>query len=90
MRNGQPRPIPTAKWLQRLAPGAAAVIAIGTCATWGGIPAAIGNPTNAMGVMDFLSQSYRSALGLPVINIPGYAPVGDNFTEICAASPTSL
>jgi hypothetical protein len=28
--------IPTATWLKRLAPGAAAVIAIGTCATWGG------------------------------------------------------
>ncbi len=32
----------------RLAPGAAAMIAIGTCATWGGVPAAVGNPTGAM------------------------------------------
>jgi len=75
------RPVPTAKWLQRLAPGAAATIAIGTCATWGGVPAAEGNPTGAMSVMDFLTKDYRSAFGLPVINIPGCAPQGDNFTE---------
>jgi hydrogenase small subunit len=74
-------PVPTATWLKRLAPGAAATIAIGTCATWGGIPAAEGNPTGAMSVMDFLGQDYRSAFGLPVINIPGCAPQGDNFTE---------
>ncbi len=77
--------ISTAEWLERLAPGAAAVIAIGTCATWGGIPAAIGNVTHSMGVMDFLGTDYRSHLGLPVINIPGCSPVGDNFTETVAA-----
>jgi hydrogenase small subunit len=74
-------PVPTATWLKRLAPGAAATIAIGTCATWGGIPSAEGNPTGAMSVMDFLGKDYRSAFGLPVINIPGCAPQGDNFTE---------
>ena len=57
----------------------AATIAIGTCATWGGIPSAEGNPTGSMSVMDLLGASYRSALGLPVINIPGCAPQGDNF-----------
>ncbi len=75
------RPIPTTEWLKRLAPGAAAVIAVGTCATWGGIPAAAGNPTNAMGVMDFLGKDYRSTTGLNIINIPGCSPIGDNFTE---------
>jgi len=79
------QPIPTAEWLRRLAPKAAAVIAIGTCATWGGVPAAYGNPTGAMSVMDFLGEGYRSALGLPVINIPGCSPIGDNFTETVAA-----
>ncbi|MBA2626583.1 MAG: hypothetical protein H0U85_01070, partial [Gemmatimonadales bacterium] len=74
-------PVPTATWLARLAPGAAATIAIGTCATWGGIPSADGNPTGSMSVMDYLGGDYRSAFGLPVINIPGCAPVGDNFTE---------
>ncbi len=80
----EPEPIPTTTWLKRMAPGAAAVIAIGTCATWGGIPASAGNPTGAMSVMDFLGKEYRSAYGLPVINVPGCAPLGDNFTETVA------
>jgi hydrogenase small subunit len=82
--DGSVTPIPTARWLKDLAPGAAAVLAIGTCATWGGIPAAAGNVTNSMGVMDFLGKDYLSALGLPVINVPGCSPVGDNFTETVA------
>jgi hydrogenase small subunit len=83
--DGAQHPIPTTAWLKRLAPGAAAVIAIGTCATWGGIPAAYGNATGSMSVMDFLGKAYRSALGLPVVNVPGCSPVGDNFTETVAA-----
>lgn len=83
--DGEPQPIPTAEWLKRMAPHAAAVIAIGTCATWGGIPAAINNVTGSMGVMDFLGEDYRSTFGLPVVNIPGCSPVGDNFTETVAA-----
>ena len=79
--HGHGAPVTTADWVKRLAPGAAATIAIGTCATWGGIPSAEGNPTGAMSLMDFLGGDYRSALGLPVINIPGCAPIGDNFTE---------
>ena len=82
---GEEKSVPSAEWLRRLAPGAAAVIAIGTCATWGGIPAAIGNVTNSMSIMDYLGKDYRSALGLPVVNIPGCSPVGDNFTETVAA-----
>ena len=82
--DGSPQPIPTAHWLRDLAPGAAAVIAIGTCATWGGVPAAAGNVTGSMGVMDYLGKDYLSALGLPVINVPGCSPIGDNFTETVA------
>jgi len=72
-------------WLRWLAPGAAACMAIGTCATWGGVPAAAGNITGSMGLMDYLGKDYRSALGVPVVNIPGCSPVGDNFTEVVAA-----
>ena len=79
------RRISTAEWVKRLAPGAAAIVAVGTCATWGGIPAAYGNITGSMSVMDWLGADYRSALGLPVINIPGCAPVGDNFTDAVQA-----
>lgn len=77
--------ITSLEWLKRLAPGAAAVVAIGTCATWGGIPAAKGNVTNAMGVMDYLGKDYRSALGVPVVNVPGCSPIGDNYIETAAA-----
>jgi len=49
--------------LLRLASGAAAVIAVGSCATYGGIPAAAPNPTQSVGVMDVVS-------GKPIINIP--------------------
>ena len=79
------RQITSLEWLDRLSPGAAAVIAIGTCASWGGIPAAKGNVTNAMSVMDYLGQDYRSAFGVPVVNVPGCAPVGDNYLETAAA-----
>ncbi len=75
------QPLRTTDWVWALASGAAASIAIGTCATWGGIPAAAGNITGSMGLMDYLGADYRSANGLPVINVPGCAPVGDNFTE---------
>ncbi len=81
LEDGSWRPYPTAKLLKALAPKAAAVIAVGTCSTWGGVPAAIGNVTHAMATMDFLGKDYRSALGLPVVNIPGCAPLGDNITE---------
>ncbi len=72
-------------WLRTLAPGAAASIAIGTCATWGGVPAAAGNITGSMSLMDFLGKDYTSAIGVPVVNVPGCSPVGDNFTEVVAA-----
>lgn len=83
--DGEQQPFPTADLLKLMAPHAAAVIAIGTCATWGGIPAAAGNVTGSMGLMDFLGKDYRSTLGLPVVNIPGCAPQGDNVTETVAA-----
>jgi len=80
------RQVTSMEWLDRLAPGAAAVIAIGTCATWGGVPAAKGNPTNAMSVTDHLGADYRSAAGVPIINVPGCSPVGDNYLETAAAT----
>ncbi len=79
------RQVKTSEWLERLAPGAAAVIAVGTCAAWGGIPAATGNPTGARGLTEHLGDGFRSAAGLPVVNIPGCAPLGDNYTETLAA-----
>ncbi len=84
-KQGVGKPTTMNTWLERLAPAAAAAIAIGTCATWGGVPAAAGNVTGSMSLMDFLGKEYKSAFGLPVINVPGCAPQGDNFTETVAA-----
>jgi hydrogenase small subunit len=83
--SGSDQPNRVTDWLKKLAPGAAAYVAIGTCATWGGIPAAAGNITGSMSLTDFLGKDYRSALGVPVVNVPGCSPVGDNFTETVAA-----
>jgi len=47
---------------------AGSVIAVGTCATYGGIPAAKGNVTGATGVMDVFKQF---GIKTPVVNIPG-------------------
>lgn len=75
------RGITSSEWLRRLAPGAAALVAVGTCAAWGGIPAAEGNPTGSMSVNEHLGSEYRSSAGVPVVRIPGCAPVGDNVVE---------
>ncbi len=50
--------------LQEAARNAVAVVAVGNCATFGGIPKARPNPTGAVGVMDIVKDK-------PVLNIPG-------------------
>ncbi len=50
--------------LKETASGAAAVIAVGTCAAFGGLPAAAPNPTGAVGVRDIVKDK-------PVLNLPG-------------------
>ena len=77
-------PITTSTWVDRLAPKATAVIAIGTCATYGGIPAMAGNPTGAMGVPDYLGWNWKSKAGLPIVCVPGCPVQPDNFTETVA------
>ncbi|MBV8809111.1 MAG: hydrogenase expression protein HypE [Acidobacteriaceae bacterium] len=75
------QPITTCEWIDRLAPKAWGVIAAGTCATYGGIHAMAGNPTGAMGLVDYLGASFRSAGGLPVVNVPGCPVQPDNMME---------
>jgi hydrogenase small subunit len=75
------QPITTNEWLDRLAPKAAAVVAVGTCATYGGIPAMKNNPTGAMGLADYLGWNWKSAGGIPIVNIPGCPAQPDNITE---------
>jgi hydrogenase small subunit len=75
------QPILTCDWIDRLAPKAWAVIAAGTCATYGGIHAMEGNPTGAMGLPDYLGWEWKSQAGIPIVCIPGCPVQPDNFTE---------
>ncbi|MCO5992974.1 NADH-quinone oxidoreductase subunit B family protein [Actinoallomurus rhizosphaericola] len=68
-------------WLDRLAPKAWAVVAAGTCATYGGIHAMAGNPTGCMGLADYLGWDFKSTAGLPIVNVPGCPIQPDNFME---------
>jgi hydrogenase small subunit len=75
------QPITTCTWIDRLAPKAAAVMAIGTCAAYGGIPAMRNNPTGAMGLRDYLGGGWTSRQGIPIVNLPGCPVAPDNITE---------
>ena len=68
-------------WMLDLAPRADYVIAVGSCAAYGGVPAAGSNPTADAGLPfegaesgGALGAAFRSRLGLPVINVAGCAP----------------
>jgi hydrogenase small subunit len=75
------QPIKTTEWIDRLAPKALACVAIGTCATYGGIHAMSGNPTGCMGLADYLGWDWRSKAGVPIVNVPGCPVQPDNFME---------
>jgi hydrogenase small subunit len=78
-KTGQPRK--TCDWIDRLAPHAWAVVAAGTCATYGGIHAMSGNPTGAMGLPDYLGWEWKSKAGIPIVCVPGCPVQPDNFME---------
>lgn len=63
---------PILQTVQETAEGAAAIIAIGSCASWGGIPASDPNPTQAKPLHEILR-------GKTVINVPGCPPNVYNF-----------
>lgn len=63
--------------LQEAAAGAAAIIATGNCASFGGIPRAKPNPTGAVSVMDVIKDK-------PVVNIPGCPAIPEVFTGTVA------
>ncbi len=54
--------------LKEAAKGARAIVAVGTCATFGGLPHANPNPTGAIGVSDLIKDK-------PVINVSGCPPI---------------
>jgi hydrogenase small subunit len=75
------QPVPTCDWIDGLAPRAWAVMAVGTCAAYGGIHAMQGNPTGAMGLPDYLGWDWRSKAGIPIVCVPGCPTQPDNLTE---------
>ena len=63
--------------LRNAADGAAAIIAVGNCATFGGLPKAKPNPTDAFAVMDVLTDK-------TVINLPGCPAIPEVMTNTIA------
>ena len=61
--------------LKRVAEGAAAIVSIGTCAAFGGIPHANPNPTGAVSVSDIIKDK-------PIVNIPGCPPIAAVMTSV--------
>ncbi len=57
--------------------GAAAVIAVGTCSAYGGLPHAAPNPTGAVSVSSLIKDK-------PVINVPGCPPIPTVITGVLA------
>jgi hydrogenase small subunit len=79
-RNGQP--VTMLQRVTELARDALAVIALGTCASFGGIPAAKPNPTNCQPVKKVLEAK---GIKKPLINIPGCPPHPDWFVGTVAS-----
>jgi NiFe hydrogenase small subunit HydA len=76
---------PMMQWIEQLARVAAHVVAVGSCAAFGGITAAGGNPSEARGLQydetqlgGLLGKRFSDPSGLPVINIAG-CPVHPNW-----------
>ncbi len=65
------------KMLQDVAKGAAAIVAVGTCASFGGLPYAYPNPTGAVPVTDIIKDK-------PIINVPGCPPIPVVITGVLA------
>lgn len=79
-KNG--KPIPMKDWIESLAKDALAVIALGTCAAYGGIAAGKPNPGGYVGTDEFLKSRN---IEKPLINIPGCPPHPDWFISTVAS-----
>ncbi len=86
---------PMQDWVRELSNVAGYVVAIGDCATWGGIPAVPPNPTESTGMQwhkekkgGFLGEGFISKAGMPVINIPGCPAHPDWISQILVAIST--
>jgi hydrogenase small subunit len=78
---GTKEPIKICEWIDKLAARAWALIAVGTCAAYGGIHAMPGNPTGATGLSDYLGANWQSKSEIPLVCIPGCPTLPDNITQ---------
>ena len=69
-------------WVEDLAKDALAVIALGTCAAFGGIPAGKPNPGGYVSIDKFLKSC---GISKPLINVPGCPPHPDWFISTVAS-----
>jgi hydrogenase small subunit len=69
-------------WVETLAEDALAVVALGSCAAFGGIPAARPNPTECRSVGEILEAK---SINTPLVNVPGCAPHPDWFVGTIAS-----
>lgn len=69
---------PLTHWIKAIAAQARYVVAVGSCAAFGGVAAAEPDPTGAVGLQSgpagLLGADFRGRAGLPVINVAGCAP----------------
>ena len=72
-------------WVKECAQAADYIVAFGSCSAFGGIPHANGNPTDAMGVQDFLKEIGLSNLAVKVINLPRCPGHPDSLTLTLAS-----
>lgn len=76
------KPTTVASHVEYLAKNALVVVALGTCATFGGIAAGAPNPSGSLGVDEFLKDRKISK---PLINISGCPPHPDWFVGTLAS-----
>lgn len=88
-------------WVSLIARRARHVVAVGTCAAYGGVTAAGGNPTDAVGLQydgahpgGLFAPDWRSGSGQPVINVAGCPThpgwVTETLMLLAAGEPVAL
>jgi len=82
---------PKMRIVEELAARAGCVVAMGTCAAYGGVHAAPPNPSDCVGLQfersepgGLLAPEWRSARGLPVINVAGCPAHPNTMTQTLA------
>ena len=68
--------------LKEIGSKAAAIIAMGSCASWGGVPSADPNPTDAVGVDSIITNK-------PIVNLPGCPRTRTRCSASCWNLPSS-